>query len=302
MSVALSLFCAIAVVLGPPCPDVEPGPAITWQDCSPDTRFFATEVSWEALEGSPPWREGEPNPPFPAREALKLAENEKSRLVKDSPQNGIFWYLDRVTLRPWEDHWYWEVCYKVHYDRDQLYRLTLAVLMDGTLVQPREYGVRDDESPSVYWLTRRCPPSLPREEKVYSLLDGRDFVTPISREMFRRSPPWRPNEANPPLSPRKALTLAEREKARLIRPSANRDLVWSLEGISLVPRADDRWYWVIEYWGSPGGALGGLPSILNLVVLMDGTLVPPKESRHPGVTFHERSGCSTEGGKWDPRD
>jgi len=288
MSIVSSLFCAIAVVLGPPCPDVEPGPAITWEGCSPDTRLFAAEISWEALEGSPPWRESEPNPPFPAREALNLAEKEKSRLVKDSPQNGIFWYLDRVTLTPWEGRWYWKICYKVHYDRDRLYGLTLAVLMDGTLVQTREYGVRDDESPPIDWTPRRGPPPLPVKAKVYSWFDGRDFVTTISCQMLRRSPPWRPDEANPPLPPRKALALAEREKARLIRPSAGRDTVWSLEGISLVPQGDDRWYWVVEFWGSPGGALGGLPSVLNLVVLMDGTLVPPKELRHPGPHFLNR--------------
>jgi hypothetical protein len=246
---------------------------------------FSTEISWEALDGSPPWRESEPNPPFPARKALKLAEKEKSRLVKDSPQHGIFWYLDKVRLRPWEDHWYWEISYKVHYDRDELYGLTLAVLLDGTLVQPREYGIRDDESPSIYWATRPGTPSLPVREKVYSSFNGRDFVTTISCEMLRRSPPWRPNEANPPLSARKALALAEREKARLLRSSADRDTLWSLEGISLVPRAGDRWYWVIEYWGRPGGALGGLPSILNVVVLMDGTVVPPKGLRHPGSRF-----------------
>lgn len=310
MPVVYSLLSTLAVLFGTPCPDVESGPAIMWEDSSPDTRVFSTAISWEALEGSLPWRESEPNPPFPAREAMRLAEQEKFRLVSDIPRHGIFWYVDRVTLKPWyEDRWYWRISYKVHYDRDGLYGLTLVVLMDGTLVQPREYGVRDDELVSIDWRKKRYPPSLPAKEKVYSPLgNGRYFVTTISREMLQRSPPWRPNEANPPLSARKALAVAEREKARLIRPSADRDTVWSLEGISLVPRADDRWYWVIEYWGTPGGALGGSPSVLNVVVLMDGTLVQPKKTRDPwsrfindgdrGPTDGESSvgeGCANEG-------
>lgn len=287
MSVVYSLFCTIVVVLGAPCPRVEPSPAITWEQRSPDGRVFSTEISWEALEGSAPWRESEPNPPFAAREALTLAEKDKSRLVKDLPPHGIFWYVDRVTLKPWyEDRWYWQISYRVHYDRDRFYGLTLVVLMDGTLVQPTVYGVRDDELVSIYWRKKGNPPSMPVKEKVYSLLDdARYFVTTISSEMLRRSPPWRANEANPPLSARKALVVAEREKARLISPSADRDTVWSLQGMSLVPRADDRWYWVIEYWGAPGGALGGSPSVLNVVVLMDGTLVQPKKARDPWRRF-----------------
>lgn len=127
-----------------------------------------------------------------------------------------------------------------------------------------------------------------------SELPGRSLVTRVTFEAFERCPPWSPAEPNPPVSARKALALAEKEKARILREMPEEKdyhVDWHLQAIKLVPLERNRWYWEIEYWGLPFGGLGGVPFNLNLVVLMDGTLVQPEEvdANWPGLSTRDRN-------------
>ncbi len=262
----------------------------------PDGTTLVTVIDSDVVDRCPRWRPSDENPPTPAREALALANEQKCRLAKDSPADGIFWYLDRAVLTPWGgDRWSWEVVYRVHYDEDALYRLNLVVLMDGTLVHP----MVDDRADNRWWhfdkTDKRRPPPWPAQVRIYSSLPDRYVVSTVTDQMLRRSPAWRSDEPNPPLSARKALTVAEPEKARLLKPSS--EVKWSLGGLSLVPWGRDRWYWEIEYHWMVGYGQTGPPTTLRLVVLMDGTVIHPEEAgseRYSKRRGHTRNKNVTE--------
>lgn len=103
---------------------------------------------------------------------------------------------------------------------------------------------------------------------------GKRYEVTITRGMLEHSPAWPVAEANPPVGARKAIALAEREKSTLVKDD-NR-WTWRLESATLMPFDHDRWYWVIGYTADFREKGGGLPPRVNLVVLMDGTVVRPK--------------------------
>lgn len=122
------------------------------------------------------------------------------------------------------------------------------------------------------------------------LPDGSCVVTVVREGALNRSL-WLPEEENPPVSARKALALAEKEKERVLRGVRGGNTRWVLNSINLTPAGRNRWYWEVEYHGYPPGGMTGRPYVLIFVVLMDGRLVKPKK-----MSCREAGG--TERGSW----
>jgi hypothetical protein len=259
-------------------------------------RAFLVTITDDAILRSPSWRPSEANPPLAARKAISLAEAKRSKLVKDKlGQDGWTWSLDSAELVPRDrfgllgpppcHRWYWLIIYTARPNRglvDDPADLRLAVLMDGTVVEPEVQRTQDETWPIK---EGKGPGGTGKkaDEQIFSSDLWRTFVVTITGDAIRRSPRWRPSEANPPLAARKAISLAEPKRSKLVKDKPGHDgLTWSLYSVDLVPRDDDRWYWLITYVGWPNGGIAGFPSDLQLVVLMDGTVVEP-EVRDTGI-------------------
>jgi len=111
-----------------------------------------------------------------------------------------------------------------------------------------------------------------------SYVFGKVYTVTITEEALKKSPAWKSDE-NPPLSAKKAINLAAAMKDTLVKDSD--DHAWGLESASLKPFLD-KWYWQISYEtrvmarGIGGSGSSGPPTLLHLVVLMDGTVVKPE--------------------------
>jgi hypothetical protein len=101
------------------------------------------------------------------------------------------------------------------------------------------------------------------------------YIT-ISDAALSRSPAWKPEAANPPVSAREAIRLASGKKPRILPDTKN--FKWQLESVRLLSAGDSKWYWVVEYQEHPrpGVMLDGVPGMCRFVVLMDGTVLEPK--------------------------
>jgi len=130
--------------------------------------------------------------------------------------------------------------------------------------------------------------------------DGRWLTLPseISREFLQRdptvtletkitggavaaAPKWKAEDQHPPLSVRRAITLSDQLRSRLVRDANGWQ--WHLESAALTPwtpeRPNGHWFWVICYRAYPPGGMSGPSDELNVVVLMDGTVVQPAMHR-----------------------
>jgi hypothetical protein len=98
---------------------------------------YAVTISREALENSPAWKDDVDNPPLSARKAIKLAEELKNALVKDSKEYK--WKLVSAELHP-GDKWFWLINYEAKFQLGDSSgipnNLRLVVLMDGTVIKP----------------------------------------------------------------------------------------------------------------------------------------------------------------------
>ena len=136
-------------------------------------------------------------------------------------------------------------------------------------------------------------------------LDSWAHVAEVSSEAVARSPAWKDDEQNPPLSARKALELADAYVRKEYEPLKLGGIEWrrATRGITLmpfVPNPEDsgdaadikdpkgRWLWAVTYVWCPvlknGAFEGELPHIV-VPVLMDGTVVPVardgEAAKHP---------------------
>ncbi len=95
----------------------------------------------------------------------------------------------------------------------------------------------------------------------------------ISGDALEKSPAWKDDAENPPLSARKAIKLANEMKDSLVKDS--KDFKWTLQSASLEPAGDGKWYWLVHYDAVFQGSSTGIPNRLRLVILMDGTVIKP---------------------------
>jgi hypothetical protein len=103
---------------------------------------FTSEITAEALAGSPSWEACKPNPPLSAIEALTRADQLRRALVADDIY--LVWQVESIQLEPGDaanGKWYWIVRYEAHptagpRDFGPLGELELVVHMNGTAVRP----------------------------------------------------------------------------------------------------------------------------------------------------------------------
>ena len=80
---------------------------------------------------------------------------------------------------------------------------------------------------------------------------------------------WKPEAEFPPLSPRKA-ERAALQRAQQLRPDVKK---WHRESICLHESGDDAWFYLVRFWRGDIVIIG-LPSFLDVPVLMDGPAPP----------------------------
>ena len=117
--------------------------------------------------------------------------------------------------------------------------------------------------------------------------DTRDINITVNDAALRKTPKWKPDAQNPPLSARKALKVADDLKNTIMKDS--KEWAWVLGYMKLVPpnlRRDgtpdpDRWYWMVIYYKISTKTLKvDSPNELRLIVFMDGKAVKPNISRN----------------------
>jgi hypothetical protein len=108
-----------------------------------------------------------------------------------------------------------------------------------------------------------------------SSVDGKEYRTRISGEQLEAAPSWNPEDANPPLTARKAVASASKVLSQLL---GNPD-EWKVSLICLrSPGSDDKWIYVVKFAGLPKvrwTESSGLQSI-TLAVLMNGETLKPE--------------------------
>ncbi len=110
---------------------------------------YTSEFTYEQLAKSPSWNtDRADSPPFPVGKAVRLANVQKVRLVKDLKRYR--WYLESVGLNHlgWlaedsdlSEKWWWCVTYEAHQreggSTGPPEQLLVIVLMDGTVIVPK---------------------------------------------------------------------------------------------------------------------------------------------------------------------
>jgi hypothetical protein len=100
---------------------------------------FAVTVPDEAVKKAPAWKDDSDDPPLSARRALKAADAVKDRLLGDAKTG---YKLDGLTLEPYPlskegSGWIWVANYRsTAGSAGVIPFLRLAILMDGTVVEP----------------------------------------------------------------------------------------------------------------------------------------------------------------------
>ena len=121
--------------------------------------------------------------------------------------------------------------------------------------------------------------ALPAQEMHQSIsdpIDKQHYVTLITEEMVKKTPVWKADAENPPVSARKAIALADKYVAQKFKPDPKVAPKWEqdFESISLVAHGD-HWFWHVHYeWYPTQGEPGENVPHAYVVVLMDGTVVP----------------------------
>jgi hypothetical protein len=112
-----------------------------------------------------------------------------------------------------------------------------------------------------------------------SRLLERTWVSKITDEALAKSPVWESKNENPPVSARRAMALSQPVVERITKDdNALREWKRRFESATLHKTQDGkRWFWRVEYsWLPKMGGLSGLPPYMDIIVLMDGTVVEPQ--------------------------
>jgi hypothetical protein len=100
-------------------------------------KTFVTEVTIATLEAAPSWNdEADENPPVSAKGALRLARDGRDSVIVIPDE--FEWDRGSLMLIA-APHWVWVVNFKASHKRGldpSKHRLTLLVLMNGTVVKP----------------------------------------------------------------------------------------------------------------------------------------------------------------------
>ena len=113
--------------------------------------------------------------------------------------------------------------------------------------------------------------------KIESRYNGHLFTSTVSDTNLASSPSWEKQQPNPPLPPRKALSIAR----GFLADAMDNSEAWSLESVALKNFRDDKWYYVITFILGTDG-FTNLPSpTIQIVVLMDGKIATLRMKSKP---------------------
>ena len=114
------------------------------------TKEYRYRIPKDSVSRSPAWLPSQPNPPLPARKALKLANDFADRALIGDPQTRrVFARLD-LTPAGQKDKWLWIAVYEWRASGTGPVPWAFAIiLMDGTVVKPK---IIDNPSP-MYFMT-----------------------------------------------------------------------------------------------------------------------------------------------------
>ena len=117
----------------------------------------------------------------------------------------------------------------------------------------------------------------------YSDMDwDNHIVIEIKNSVTRSQASWEHTDANPPVSARTALQIADKFRRERFQDHTFYD--WSLEHAALTPLdiKDDKWCWIILFKAvpKPGTGGSGLWPEFPVYVLMDGSILEPEDPKH----------------------
>ena len=108
--------------------------------------------------------------------------------------------------------------------------------------------------------------------------DRGQYISKITRELRDSSPDWMETESNPPLSARKAISLAEATLRATLKDEVDPSYERFLLAAKLVPLGGKKWCWEVCYvWHVRVGGETGEPYGFRVFVLMNGKVVQPVE-------------------------
>ena len=137
---------------------------------------------------------------------------------------------------------------------------TLTLILRAAL--PSVAMVGEDEEDVVLY----CP----------SYAFGKVYASKIGEVALAKSPAWLEAAENPPVSARRAMTLADAKRERLVHNTKR--YKWRRESTAIeFVKGPDRPYpfWHIHYEAHDRAGETGIPSDLDLFVLMDGSVIEP---------------------------
>lgn len=110
-----------------------------------------------------------------------------------------------------------------------------------------------------------------------SYFDGNQYAFIISEEKYATMRSWNPKTGEfPPVSPRRALQLAEERLRKIPVP---KNYGWEVEAVALEPvnvsSPDGKWMYVVKFRSFMNGPMTGIWPALDFIVTMDGELVEP---------------------------
>jgi hypothetical protein len=100
---------------------------------------------------------------------------------------------------------------------------------------------------------------------------GKVVTLDLTEAALLKSPAWKQESPNPPLSAARAIQRATFACKRVASDLGEKDRKWQLQSVDLCLGIAERWYWVVWFDSKVGEPSDELP----IVVLMDGNVLTP---------------------------
>jgi hypothetical protein len=105
-----------------------------------------------------------------------------------------------------------------------------------------------------------------------SYVRGERWDFNVTHEALAQTPSWLPEDASPPLSPRKAIEVAAKQLQELVTDPER----WRFSEVALYPVGpNEKWVYLIRFSEPPPRPEGGSHSLLGILVLMNGATASP---------------------------
>jgi hypothetical protein len=162
--------------------------------------------------------------------------------------------------------------------------LVLALLFGTNVALVRGQGLTGGADDTALGANAsKAPPGEPHlEGAYYSRVGEEKYEVKVTWSDVEQTPKWAAKDPWPPMSPRDAVTAAERQLRALVTDPDN----WRLRGIWLDWVGEDRWVYVVRYFQvlpprrptPPYGHTHPGAGFVQVVVLMNGETIQPIRS------------------------